>query len=189
MIFIGLMAVIAPLAEPFGGQLPRFLCYLILTLLSSGLKVRLPGVTGTMSISFLFILLGLVELSLFQAMLVGLGSALVQIFWQAKKRPGFTQIAFNLAVIAVAIRVGGAAFDSPLTVVLGGSLPVRLLLATVGYFVTNTLMVSGAIALTERRSIADVWRECYFWALPYNLLGATIVCIIHWRASSKLENR
>ena len=34
--------------------------------------------------------------------------------------------------------------------------------------------------MTEKRSLSKVWRECYFWALPYYLLGATLVCMLHW---------
>ena len=36
----------------------KFLCYLIIALVASRLKVNLPGITGTMSVNFLFLLLG-----------------------------------------------------------------------------------------------------------------------------------
>ena len=45
-------------------DLTRFLCYLAVAVLASGLKVQLPGIDGTMSVNFLFILLGAVELTL-----------------------------------------------------------------------------------------------------------------------------
>jgi len=44
----------------------RYLCYLALALLASGMKVNLPGVHGTMSVIFLFILIGVRELTLAQ---------------------------------------------------------------------------------------------------------------------------
>src|SRR5207248_10819094 len=44
----------------------RYLCYLALALLASGMKVNLPGVDGTMSVIFLFILIGVRELTLAQ---------------------------------------------------------------------------------------------------------------------------
>jgi hypothetical protein len=37
----------------------RFLCYLALAIPASCLKVRLPGITGTMSVFFLFLLAGI----------------------------------------------------------------------------------------------------------------------------------
>ncbi len=181
VILIGMLAATTLLAQPFNLLSPRFLCYLALALISSGLKVTLPGVTGTMSVSFLFILTGLSELGLPYALVLGLGSALVQIYWHAKKRPAANQLFFNLAVIAIAITIADLGFHSPLARALGGSLAVRLLLATVGYFVVNTFLVVGAISLTRgQEPDPEIWRECYFWAFPYYLLNATFACIIRW---------
>src|SRR5579862_3342746 len=45
------------------GDVLKFLCYLIVAAVASRLKVNLPGITGTMSVNFLFILLGVLELS------------------------------------------------------------------------------------------------------------------------------
>ena len=44
-------------------DLLRFFCYFGVALLASRLKVRLPGIDGTMSVSFLFVLLGILELT------------------------------------------------------------------------------------------------------------------------------
>jgi diguanylate cyclase (GGDEF)-like protein/putative nucleotidyltransferase with HDIG domain len=157
---------------------PRFFCYLLLASLASGLKVRLPGVTGTLSVSFLFILASMAELGPVETMAIGIGSALVQIYWHARKRPPVHQVLFNLAAIAIAIRFAEAVMH--FADGLGVSLPFRLLFATLGYFIANTIPIAGAISMTEKRSLFRVWRECYFWALPYYLLGATLVCVLHW---------
>ena len=100
----GLLAVLQPVATTNEAFSPRFLCYLLLASLSSCLKVRLPGVTGTLSVSFLFILAGMAEIGPVQTMTIGIGSALVQIYWNAKKRPLLYQVLFNLAAVAIAIR-------------------------------------------------------------------------------------
>src|SRR5580692_6892750 len=92
---IGLLDLIHLVAAPVHVLSAQFLCYFVLALISSGLKVTLPGVTGTMSVSYLFILLGLVDLGLPEAEMLGLGSALVQIYWHAKKRPPAYQVLFN----------------------------------------------------------------------------------------------
>ena len=157
-------------AATFGGDgrrsLPRYVCYLLLTLLSSGLKVALPGITGTMSVNFLFILSGMVELGSVETLGLGISSALVQIYWHAKKRPPLYQVLFNLAAIAIAIRFAQAAYNSSLATALGGSIPLRLLFATTAYFLGNTVPIASAISMTERRSLSRVWRECYVWAFP-----------------------
>jgi len=122
--------------------------------------VSLQGVTGTLSVSFLFILSGLLELGPFHTVALGTGSALVQIYWHAQKRPPFYQVLFNLSVIAIAIRCAEAAFHSAIAEALGGSLPIRLLLATLAYFFINTLPIAGVISLTEKQGLAKVWQEC-----------------------------
>jgi diguanylate cyclase (GGDEF)-like protein/putative nucleotidyltransferase with HDIG domain len=126
----------------------------------------------------LFILAGMAELGPAQTLAIGIGSALVQIYWNAKKRPPVYQVLFNLAAIAIAIRFAEAAMH--FAEALGLSLPFRLLFATLGYFIANTFPIAGAISITEKRSLFRIWRECYFWALPYYLLGATLVCVLHW---------
>src|ERR1700729_3680811 len=108
-IFIGLvlsagcLGIIGAFPEPVLRDLPRFLCYSLLALLSGGLKVSLPGVTGTMSVNFLFILIGVAELNLPQTLVLGLSAALAQTFWRAKKRPTIIQVIFNQAAVGLAI--------------------------------------------------------------------------------------
>jgi diguanylate cyclase (GGDEF)-like protein/putative nucleotidyltransferase with HDIG domain len=48
---------------------------------------------------------------------------------------------------------------------------ILMVTATV-FFVMNTFPVAAAIALTEEKSLRQIWRESYFWSFPYYLLGA-----------------
>src|SRR5215471_6070812 len=78
-------------------DLTRFACYLIVAVLASGLKVQLPGIDGTMSVNFLFILLGVLELSLPETLVIGCTATLVQSVWQARKRLDPVKVLFNVA--------------------------------------------------------------------------------------------
>src|ERR1700688_2237460 len=73
----------------------KFLCYLVIALAASRLKVNLPGITGTMSVNFLFILLGVLELSLAETMALGCAAVVVQCF--DRDRPVPIQVAFNVS--------------------------------------------------------------------------------------------
>ena len=57
----------------------KFVCYLVAALLASSLKVGLPGIEGTLSVNFLFTLLGILELSLPETLLIGLAGTLGQV--------------------------------------------------------------------------------------------------------------
>src|SRR5437660_12091842 len=78
-------------------DLTRFVCYLLVAVLASSLKVQLPGIDGTMSVNFLFILLGVLELSLPETLVIGCTATLVQSIWQARKRLDPIKILFNVA--------------------------------------------------------------------------------------------
>ncbi|MEJ7665569.1 MAG: histidine kinase dimerization/phospho-acceptor domain-containing protein [Hymenobacter sp.] len=55
---------------------------------------------------------------------------------------------------------------------------MRLILVASVYFLVNTAIVAGVIALTENRKIRDVWCESYYWSFPYYFSGASIVWLI-----------
>ena len=80
----------------------RFGVYLACAIASSVLKVYLPGVTGTMSVNFLFVLLAVADCSAGEAVFVALFAILVQYVWQSRKRLRMVQLGFNLASISFA---------------------------------------------------------------------------------------
>jgi len=81
----------------------RFTIYLLLALVASTLKVRLPGVTGTMSLNFLFILIGVSQLSFSETLALGAVASAMQCVWKVKTRPSVPQVSFNIAALTMAI--------------------------------------------------------------------------------------
>ncbi len=153
----------------------RFCGYLVLATIASCLKVRLPGVTGTMSVLFLFLLAGIVELGLAQTLVIGAVCVLVQSYWHAKVRPRTVQLVFNVANIAIAIWVAHFVYYSVLVPVAFLQASFRLLISATALFIANTLPVAAVIALTEGKSLRQLWGHFYGWSFPYYLIGAAIV--------------
>jgi len=149
----------------------RFLYFVVLAVPASCLKVTLPGVTGTMSMLFVFLLAGAVELPLPEALAMGAICAAAQSFWHARMRPRATQVLFSAAVIQIAVASAYFTYRS----IPASSSPFRLLLTAAVLFIANTLPVAVVIALTESKAIGRVWRGSYFWCFPYYLVGASIV--------------
>jgi diguanylate cyclase (GGDEF)-like protein/putative nucleotidyltransferase with HDIG domain len=152
----------------------RFACFFGVALAASLFKVRLPGIEATMSANFLFILVGILDLSYPETLLMGCFGGLVQSIWQAKPRPRLTQILFNFANLSISITAANLVFHSRAATHLGLGWPLLLVSASTTYFAINTMSVSGIIALTQRRNPLLVWKECYLWSFPYYLLGAMI---------------
>jgi diguanylate cyclase (GGDEF)-like protein/putative nucleotidyltransferase with HDIG domain len=156
----------------------KFFCYLVIALAASRLKVNLPGITGTMSVNFLFLLLGVLELSLSEAMALGCAAVVVQCF--DRDRPIPIQVAFNVCSTALAIAVTFATYRYSLSHRAVNNPSTLLFLAACVYFVANTLPVAAVISLTERRSLRKIWAECYFWSFPYYLVGAGVAGMMSW---------
>ncbi len=157
----------------------EFACYCTLALGAAVLKVQLPGIYGTLSVTYVFVLIGLADLSLAECMLAGTLSAGVQTIAHAAKRPKAIQVAFNAANLALSIALCGAAFHSRYLHAQGIGLLLRLTFSSVVYFVANTLGVTTIIALTESKRIWRVWRECYLWAFPFFFVGAGFAWAFH----------
>jgi diguanylate cyclase (GGDEF)-like protein/putative nucleotidyltransferase with HDIG domain len=152
----------------------RFATFLAVALGASVFKVRLPGIQATMSANFLFILVGILDLSYPETLLMGCLGGLVQSLWQAKPRPRLIQLLFNFANLGMSITLANLVFHSHFAYKIGVRWPLLLAAASTTYFAMNTMSVSGIIAMTERRNPILVWKECYLWSFPYYLLGALI---------------
>jgi putative nucleotidyltransferase with HDIG domain len=168
----GWLALVQSLLHWQSHEPVNFIVYFLLTVFASGLKLQLPGVTGTMSVCFFFILIGLVSLSLPEVLLTGCSAVLVQYAWQSTKKLRAVQLLFNLGSVSLAIITSYQVFHSPFLRSLPIELAVLLAIMATTYFITNTFSVAAVIALTESKSLPKVWREYYLWSFPYYLLGA-----------------
>jgi diguanylate cyclase (GGDEF)-like protein/putative nucleotidyltransferase with HDIG domain len=152
----------------------RFACFLVVALVASLFKVRLPGIQATMSANFLFILVGILDLSYPETLLMGCLGGLAQTLWESKPRPRPIQLLFTFANLSISVTAASLVFHSTFARHLGLQWPLLLVAASTTYFSVNTMSVSGVIALTEHRNPILVWKECYLWSFPYYLLGALI---------------
>src|SRR3954469_1638272 len=103
MVVLGAVSIGTGIAQWHTANMVQFVAYLAIALVASGLKVSLPGVSGNMSVNFLFVLLSIQELGLAQALIVGGLAAMVQIFWNPRTRPKMVHVIFNICSMATAI--------------------------------------------------------------------------------------
>jgi diguanylate cyclase (GGDEF)-like protein/putative nucleotidyltransferase with HDIG domain len=177
-VSMGLLVLCSALWHWQSADLARFSCYLAVAVLASGLKVQLPGIDGTMSVNFLFILLGVMELSLPETLVIGCTATLVQSVWQARSRPDPVKVLFN--VFGMMANASAFCYTSYhwLDDRVGSNKPILLMVAALVFFLANTLPISIVISLTEGKSSRKVWSECYFWSFPYYLVGAAAVGLV-----------
>jgi hypothetical protein len=128
-----------------------------------------------MSTNFLFILIGVAELTLAETITLGCAAALVQCLWKPRKWPTLVQVLFNVSILATSI--GGCFFISH-TLAPGENLLALVAVAVCTYFLLNSGMVSLVLSLTEERSFIKIWRQCYLWSFPYYLIGSAVAAAI-----------
>jgi len=161
-------------------SLLQFACFLLIAMLASTMKVRLPGMESTMSVHFLVILLGVLQLSLGETLVIGSAAALVQSLWKTKHRPQAVKVAFNvLGMTPLAVGLTYFAYQISAQLIKDSTTPL-LLVAACTYFLSNTVTVAIVIALSENRSARKIWTETFFWSFPYYLVGAAMVGFVNF---------
>jgi diguanylate cyclase (GGDEF)-like protein/putative nucleotidyltransferase with HDIG domain len=177
-VLLGCWILAAALLSWQPQNLLRFCVYLACAVAASSLKVVLPGITSTMSVNYLFILIGVMMLDLPETLLVGVSCTLMQCLWRPKRRPKAIHLIFNLPSSATAVACcygvyhwsGLRHFDS--------SVPILLFAASMAYFAANTFSIAGIVSLTEHKRPWKVWYEGFFWTAPQYLVGAALAGII-----------
>jgi hypothetical protein len=155
--------------------LERFVACAALACIASTLKVRVPGIKGSMSVSFVFVLVAVGQLTLVETLLLGCAATLVQCLWKPKTQPKVIQVLFNVAAMLLsagaAWAAGHAAPAAPYT-------PIALAPAAMVYFGMNSLLISTVLALISGEPLMEVWKQAHLWTFPYYLVGAVIASTV-----------
>src|SRR5215471_18299517 len=159
-------------------NIAEFICYLGIAILASRLKVNLPGITGTLSVNFLFILIGVLELSFTETLILGAISMLAQCLYPT--RPRAMQVTFNVCAGSISTALAYVVFHNPWMNLAIDSRPILLGISATVYFIANAGSIATVISLTERRPLQRILVDCYFWSFPYYLVGAGIAGVIAW---------
>ena len=132
-----------------------------------------------MSPSFLFILIGIADLSLPETLAMACAATFIQCYWNSRSRPMPVQVAFNVAALVVS---AAAAYQLP-RVLLGlaqaNSAVALLAMAAIIFYLTNSLLVSTVLAFIGDQPIGAVWLKCHLWSFPYYVAGAAVAALIH----------
>jgi len=183
----GMWAIAHAIATWQSDDILRFLCYLTVAVLASGLKVNLPGIKGTMSVNFLFILIGVSQMSLSETLVLGCLGTLAQCLWKSRNPVKPVRVAFSIANMAIAV-TGTYAFCALFVAVRSPA--TLLLVGSIFFFFMNTAPIAAVIALTENKRLGQTWRDCYFWSFPFYVVGASIAWVLslvsrefHWTGS------
>jgi signal transduction histidine kinase/ActR/RegA family two-component response regulator len=173
-----------------------FVVALAAACLTAAWKVNLLiplGSGSTLSVSYAAKLMALLLLGPGQAVLIGAAGAFTQCTYHTKQRYPLYRTLFSVTAEAITMAATGLVYAW----LGGGSGPfeIRMLArplvgAIATYFLVNTSLVAGAIALSTGRRFVDVWRNDFLWSgvtfMVAGTVGALAAVVIdrgeHWVA-------
>ncbi|HEY3044230.1 MAG TPA: ATP-binding protein [Vicinamibacterales bacterium] len=133
-------------------------------------KINLPiplASGSTLSVSHAAYLMALLLLGPRQAIVIAVAGSLTQCTFKIKQHYPVYRTAFSVSAEAVTMAATSLAYtwlDGPLAPTDFSRLPQPLVGAIVTYFIVNTGLVAGAIALSTGRSLWNVWRDDFLWS-------------------------
>jgi len=181
LVAASLLLTPAPLVEPW-----KFLHCAILAVIASTFKVRLPGMPSSISTSFVLFLIAISQLPLPEVLLLTIPATVVQSLWRTARRPPAIRLVFNLCATIVNTSIAALFYYATLN---KGGIVLALVLSSISFFVFGSLLVSGVISVTKSIPLAQVWRQCDRWALPYYVGGAMLAVLVALQAQSQELHR
>jgi putative nucleotidyltransferase with HDIG domain len=154
--------------------------YTLAAVVASNWKVQLPGVLGTLSMNYMFIIVGMLELRLESALLIGVSSVVAQVLIRpTKAKPAWEQVLFGALSIPVPVFAASRVIGLPFVASIDPTGCLDLILASMVYFLLNTGMVGVIIGLTTEKSPITVWKENFLWTYPQYLVGGALAGALH----------
>src|SRR5208282_1374612 len=175
-VMIGMVAVASLCALSFGvarwqaEAWPQLVLLLAAAALSSRFKVKLPGMTSSMSGNLPVILLGVTQLGFFASLLVAATAAVAQSYSGGNKTKTI-QFVFNACTLAYLV------YHSQFFAAHATAHMMSLVLAAVTYFLANTAPVASIIGLTEGGNPFALWHKVFLWSFPNYVIGAGLTAI------------
>jgi hypothetical protein len=153
------------------------------TLVLSVFKIRLPLGKGvsTMSMAYAVDFVALIIESANLAMFLGAIGVLIQCTVRVRRKQPIHRAAFSAAAVIIAVQVAGMGWKA-----LGGSLTtltmtstlLPLMVCAITYFIVNTSLVVGAIAVTAEVSPVRAWNPEFLRSAPAYLVAALVAGLV-----------
>ncbi|MEP7367217.1 MAG: HD domain-containing phosphohydrolase [Acidobacteriota bacterium] len=181
VIALGISILIAGISNWQTLGSARGYLYLLIALTATGVRVRLPHKMGPISINFVFVLLGVLDLPLSQTLLIGASTVLVQGYiYRFDRNKNTAPLLYHLAATSVAISITYKVYFSSWLSNQDLHSVYRLIVASGVLYSMNTFAMSAWAALSDRGNLALAWRELNVWAFPYYVAGACLAGLFHF---------
>ncbi len=176
VIVLGTVVMASALSSLQFSEPGLFAALLVLSVVSSALKVDMPLGAGTSCISLSYVVdfTALLLLGPGPTMLIAVTSGWSQCTLRMHERNPVHKTLFSMATLAVSVAAAGATYTW-----LGGTygrLPAAplqpLMAAAMIYFLVNSLAVAAAFALSSSRGVFRLWHDNFLWTVSSYVVGS-----------------
>ena len=176
IIAAGTCCVAAALFTSSFPQPAAYICCLGLALLASQWKVQVPGGRGSVSVTFFFVLLAMMEFNYPETVILACLATTLQNGVRAERY--LLHASFNCTSMAVA--ASGGYWVYRFLERSGDWRSEAIIAAASTFFALNSLSVAGAVCLTGSKKFYSTWKESYAWSFPIYLVGAVFAIVVNW---------
>jgi serine phosphatase RsbU (regulator of sigma subunit) len=160
----------------------ELLLFGLLAASAGSLKLWVPISRGSrISIGYIFVLLGLLFLKLPEAMLVAAASGLSSSLLNLNGRPAPREALFNISSLVLSTGLAGQTLTllgHPVGVPPSQGSVLPILAAAAVYFLSNSVLAAGVVALSEERQIWTIWQQGVHWTLAGALAGSSLAILM-----------
>ncbi len=154
------------------------LAVLVLAVVTSRMKVKLPGINGNMSVNLPFLLTAVVNLSAAEAVVVTCVSTAVQCWPRRSAKFNPQQMAFNVSMMAFATCMASLIFHTSRPGMHWSSSTLGLALATATLFLGQTAPVAAIVAVSEGKAAGQIWWSLAHLSFPYYIVSAGVTTMV-----------
>jgi diguanylate cyclase (GGDEF)-like protein/putative nucleotidyltransferase with HDIG domain len=178
ILVLGLTLLVKQSLEWGAATNPLFLSYLLLSIACAYFKLGIPTTTGNMPVGFIFILTALAQLTVTQALIIGVTGTLVAYLRETNGEIDVLAISFHTAVTIIGVEAANAAYRGILTMFPQGGMEAGLPMAAIMLFLVTAFPEAATTSLNERLFLRRVWYNRFLWSLPYYLSGAAVAALL-----------
>jgi diguanylate cyclase (GGDEF)-like protein/putative nucleotidyltransferase with HDIG domain len=175
---LGAVSLTLSILDFRGDQLPLFLFLMALTVVTSAAKIELPlgRSQSNLSLAHAVNFWALLALGPAPTVCIAAVSAAAQCTLRTNSANPLHRVLFSIASLTVTVWLAALPLDwargaDPTSLV---SLLRGVAIIAPLYFIINTGLVAGAVALSTRQSIPQVWQRNFLWSAPSYLVGAAL---------------
>ena len=183
--FIGAMMLAAMITAGYAGSVSHALhtyfalAVLVLAVVTSRMKVKLPGINGNMSINLPFLLMAVVRLSAVEAVVITCVATAAQCWPRKNAKFNSQQMAFNLSMMPFASCLASLMFHAHwLRGMDWSSSTLGLVLATATLFLGQTAPVAAIVAVSEGKAAGQIWLSLAHMSFPYYVVSAGVTTMV-----------